>query len=111
MLIAFTITTTQLALAYALIYGRFGLPPLGLVGAAVAALLAAHRRNSLSRTFLLFRRHCPLPRDPLAYFGRRTSAAVPDRPRSRYPHRRIAAFADFRHQYRGAYGRCDPVRL
>ena len=37
MLIAFTITTTQLALAYALIYGRFGLPPLGLVGAAVAA--------------------------------------------------------------------------
>lgn len=37
MLIAFTTTATQLALDYALIYGRFGLPPLGLFGAAIAA--------------------------------------------------------------------------
>ena len=36
MVIAFTLTAMQLALDYALIYGRFGLPPLGLVGAAVA---------------------------------------------------------------------------
>ena len=37
MRIAFTITAMQIALDYALIYGRFGLPSLGLVGAAVAA--------------------------------------------------------------------------
>lgn len=36
MLIAFTITAMQLTLDYALIYGRFGLPPFGLVGAAIA---------------------------------------------------------------------------
>ena len=40
MLIAFTTTVTQLALDYALIYGGFGLPPLGLLGAAVAACCA-----------------------------------------------------------------------
>jgi MATE family multidrug resistance protein len=37
MLIAFTTTAMQLTFDYALVYGRIDLPPLGLVGAAVAA--------------------------------------------------------------------------
>lgn len=37
MLIAFLITVVQLSLDYGLIYGNFGLPRLGLIGAAVAA--------------------------------------------------------------------------
>jgi len=40
MLIAFTTTATQLALDYTLVYGRFDLPALGLVGAAIAACCA-----------------------------------------------------------------------
>jgi len=37
MVIAFAMTGIQLGLDYALVYGRFGLPQLGLVGAAIAA--------------------------------------------------------------------------
>lgn len=40
MVIAFMMTAIQLGLDYALIYGRFGLAPLGLMGAAVAACCA-----------------------------------------------------------------------
>jgi len=40
LVIAFVITAIQLALDYAVIYGNFGLPALGLVGAAVAACIA-----------------------------------------------------------------------
>ena len=40
LLIAFIITALQLTLDYGLIYGNFGLPALGLVGAALAACLA-----------------------------------------------------------------------
>ncbi len=40
MVIAFMMTAIQLGLSYALIYGRFGLAPLGLMGAAVAACCA-----------------------------------------------------------------------
>ena len=40
LMIAFIITALQLTFDYALIYGNFALPPLGLVGAAVAALIA-----------------------------------------------------------------------
>ncbi len=38
--IAFAITALQLTLDYAMIYGNFGFPALGLVGAAVAACIA-----------------------------------------------------------------------
>ena len=40
LVIAFIITLLQLSLDYALIYGNFGLPALGLIGAAVAAFIA-----------------------------------------------------------------------
>lgn len=40
MVMAFAITAMQLTLDYGLIYGRFGLPALGLTGAAVAAWCA-----------------------------------------------------------------------
>lgn len=40
LLIAFIITALQLTLDYALIYGNFGLPALGLYGAAIAACTA-----------------------------------------------------------------------
>ena len=37
MLLAFSITAVQLTLDYSLIYGNFGMPALGLIGAAIAA--------------------------------------------------------------------------
>ena len=40
LVIAFVITAIQLALGYGMIYGNFGLPALGLVGAALAACIA-----------------------------------------------------------------------
>ena len=40
LVIAFIITLLQLIFDYALIYGNFGLPELGLIGAAVAAFIA-----------------------------------------------------------------------
>jgi putative MATE family efflux protein len=40
LVIAFAITALQLTLDYAMIYGNFGFPALGLVGAAVAACIA-----------------------------------------------------------------------
>lgn len=58
MVIAFVIAILHLALDYGFIYGGFGLPALGLVGAAVAAWLAQLIGAVVYLVFFLFSEQC-----------------------------------------------------
>ena len=105
MIIAFFITGTHLSLDYGLIYGHFGLPRLGLNGAAIAAWVG-QLVGAVTCLGIFF-----LSGSTAAYRAvkwrmsfTRIATAISHWQRSRHPHRRAARFFSFRDKLRGAYG-------